>query len=663
MITKKILPFILIVLGAAFVLGAVFSGFDSLTASEPVGLGKWIFDVLQFIVGAGAGIGGWLGLGKSQKEESVPATVVDQQVNEVKGGIVAGTIGTVNYTPQMPEPAVHDTIGFIPAAKVETYIHRGKIEDDVISFVRNGGSGAIVGLHAPGGLGKTELAKRTAEALKEEYEVLWVDVGEKKPQQIVGEMLTKCGIQSQPTDSYERLKNELQHVFRNHRFLVMLDDVRQESLENLGDILPPNPCAALVTSRIQQIGGIRTFLLDSMNWNQAQELFEAILGDDVVTAELEALKKLAHRCKFNPLAMEIAARRIRQFQGMKKPVARYFEIAQAKFSELKIEGDARWDMERIFDISYDGLSQVDQEKFQMLSAFHPTGFSVDAISYIWKSDVSVSRQILSRFINLSLVKVVEMEYEGLERYRLHDLLDEYATLKLKGSGKYNETKGTLVQWLVDLFDSNYVPSVENMPFILPERDNLLYACEWARGEKQAEILALLTTKTRNWFYVNFTEAWIFWIAWLESCLQLGLSNKHLEANVRKAIGDVQQFRDERDAALESYNEALKLFKAVGDRLGEANVYLSLGGLKRTDKDLAGAKNDFEHAHQTYKIIGDQYSQARALYRLGDVMSDEGRFQDALKHYEQAAKLWNSVGLVDLVETILNPRIEEARKHL
>jgi len=45
------------------------------------------------------------------------------------------------------------------------------------------------------------------------------------------------------------------------------------------------------------------------------------------------------------------------------------------------------------------------------------------------------------------------------------------------------------------------------------------------------------------------------------------------------------------------------------------------------------------------------------------MSDEGRFQDALKHYEQAAKLWNSVGLVDLVETILNPRIEEARKHL
>lgn len=59
MAKNKILPFILLLVGLAFVLGALFSWFDNLTAAEPVGLGKWIFDVLEFVVGAA---GTWFGL-------------------------------------------------------------------------------------------------------------------------------------------------------------------------------------------------------------------------------------------------------------------------------------------------------------------------------------------------------------------------------------------------------------------------------------------------------------------------------------------------------------------------------------------------------------------------------------------------------------------------
>lgn len=98
-------------------------------------------------------------------------------------------------------------------------------------------------------------------------------------------------------------------------------------------------------------------------------------------------------------------------------------------------------------------------------------------------------------------------------------------------------------------------------------------------------------------------------------------------------------------------------------MGEANTYLSLGSLKRGDKDFAGARNDFQNAFDVYRLIGDQYSQARALYRLGDIFSDEEKYQDALNFYEQASVLWKSIGVLDLVESILNPRIEEAKKHL
>ncbi len=562
-----------------------------------------------------------------------------------------------------PERETHDTIGFIPPAKTEKYVHRGKIEDDVIAHLHSGGRGAIVGVHAPGGLGKTELAKRAAEELKGEYELLWVDVGKKEPQQIIGEMLTKCGVQTQPTDLYDRLKNELQHTYQTRKLLVVLDDVREESLNKLGDILPPSSCAALVTSRIQQIGGVRNFELGGMSWEQARELFEAVLTEEVVAKELETVKTLADRCRFNPLAMEIAARRIRQFEGTRKPVERYFEIAKTKFFELKMEGDARWDMDRIFDISYLDLSAEDREKFQMLSAFHPTGFSLEAAASLWNSESAPARGILSRFINLSLVKIVETDDEHLERYRLHDLLDEYTTPKLKASGNYNETKTSLARWLVELFNDHYTDDISTAPHVAAERDNLLYACEWARGEKQADALALLATKARNWFMVNFTDSWVQWIAWLEASLQLGVTDNGLKANVRKAIGDVQQFRKENEAALASYNEALKLFKEIGAKLGEANTYLSIGGMKRTEKDAAGAKNDFKNALTIYKLIGDQYSQGRALYRIGDVCMDEQKYQDALAQYEQSKTLWKSIGLNEMVENILNSRIEEANKHL
>ena len=66
-LAKKTLPVVLIILGAAFILGALLSWFDNLTATQPVGLGKWIFDLFQFLLGAGAGIGGWLSLKKSGK--------------------------------------------------------------------------------------------------------------------------------------------------------------------------------------------------------------------------------------------------------------------------------------------------------------------------------------------------------------------------------------------------------------------------------------------------------------------------------------------------------------------------------------------------------------------------------------------------------------------
>ncbi len=140
------------------------------------------------------------------------------------------------------------------------------------------------------------------------------------------------------------------------------------------------------------------------------------------------------------------------------------------------------------------------------------------------------------------------------------------------------------------------------------------------------------------------------------CNQLGVWTYILQA-----IGDVQQFRDDRDAALKSYEQALNLFRAVGAKLGEANIYLSLGAIQRVENHLGEARTYFQNAFQSYQVIGDGYSQARALYRLGDCAADEKNWNDALQAYRQAEAIWLSIGLDDLVKQILKPRIEKAEK--
>jgi len=67
--------------GLAFVLGSVFSWLDNLTATDPVGLGKWIFDILQFLIGAaGTWFGYWLSMKKSKSETTSENSRVQEAI-------------------------------------------------------------------------------------------------------------------------------------------------------------------------------------------------------------------------------------------------------------------------------------------------------------------------------------------------------------------------------------------------------------------------------------------------------------------------------------------------------------------------------------------------------------------------------------------------------
>lgn len=68
---NKILPIVLIITGSAFVIGSLFFILDSLTATEPSGLGEQITNILVLLLGAGAGIKGWIDLKNEKTKDKV----------------------------------------------------------------------------------------------------------------------------------------------------------------------------------------------------------------------------------------------------------------------------------------------------------------------------------------------------------------------------------------------------------------------------------------------------------------------------------------------------------------------------------------------------------------------------------------------------------------
>jgi tetratricopeptide (TPR) repeat protein len=108
-----------------------------------------------------------------------------------------------------------------------------------------------------------------------------------------------------------------------------------------------------------------------------------------------------------------------------------------------------------------------------------------------------------------------------------------------------------------------------------------------------------------------------------------------QANVLKAIGDVQSFRKEMDAALQSYERALQLFTEVKAKLGQANVYLALGQLK----DNPG---DFERAIQLYEQIRDGYSIARGKFYYAISLAESGEIERAKLLLAEARPLWAAI---------------------
>ncbi|MBN1220153.1 MAG: tetratricopeptide repeat protein, partial [Anaerolineae bacterium] len=92
--------------------------------------------------------------------------------------------------------------------------------------------------------------------------------------------------------------------------------------------------------------------------------------------------------------------------------------------------------------------------------------------------------------------------------------------------------------------------------------------------------------------------------------------------------------------LASYNQALELFRAVQDRLGEANTLKAIGALKLAEGQLEEALKLLDQTLQLYQTIGDRVGQANTYWTLGLFLAQREHFKEAEPLLAQAVELGN-----------------------
>ncbi len=92
-----------------------------------------------------------------------------------------------------------------------------------------------------------------------------------------------------------------------------------------------------------------------------------------------------------------------------------------------------------------------------------------------------------------------------------------------------------------------------------------------------------------------------------------------------------------------HQQALALFREIGDRNGQANTLNNLGHVDLRQCRYEQATSHHRQALSLFREIGDRTGEAEALNGLGEVLLATGQPGQARHHWQEALALYTSLG--------------------
>jgi tetratricopeptide (TPR) repeat protein len=438
----------------------------------------------------------------------------------------------------------------------------------------------------------------------------------------------------------------------SRRMLVVLDNAI--NTEQVAPLLPGSlTCTVLVTSRSRLPGlttghGAYHVSLDALTDGQARALFITRIGSTRVDAEHAAVDDLVEFCQGFPLALSIIIGRAETHPSL--PLASLAaELHEAGVNALD-SADPTASLPTVLSWSHQALTS-EQAAVLVLVGFAPgPNISLDAAASLNGSTTTRTRTILRSLEQLSL-----LDYNGTDRYQLHDLIRRYVTDTADGHTAAID-RDTALRRVIDFYlhtayaaDQLLDPHRESAtlapptpgctPHPLPDEGAALawldteHACLLAaqrlaadRGWHASASQFALILHTYHWRRGRLDVQVTVGRIGLAAAERTGEAAAHAMAH--RQLAEACALMDRHTEALDHLRQALTLAQHVGDRTGQAHTHRILAWTKSEHDEIQPALEHITHALRLFQALDDEEWEARAL-------NQTAWYSALLGHHEQA----------------------------
>jgi DNA-binding SARP family transcriptional activator/tetratricopeptide (TPR) repeat protein len=525
-------------------------------------------------------------------------------------------------------------------------------------------------ISGPPGAGKTALALHVAHSLRKVFPhgQLFAPLGgasalPREPGEVLGELLRALGVG--PTAIPETLEQRAA-LFRSRlagrAVLVVADDAA--SLAQVRPLLPGTAgCAVMVTSRDRLAGlcGAGSFPLDPLGHDEAVEMLGRIVGTGRVAAEPQAADSLVAACGRLPLAVRIAAAKLaaRPWWPVSK-VANLVADERRRLDELAV-GDL--EVRASVAPSYEALDESARRAFRLLGLLGPHDFAAWVVAaLLGEPDAD---DVIDVLVDKSLLTPAGVDGTGQPRYRLHDLLRDYAAERVAADEPGPDRDAALDRVLTGLLElaglaDRGLPRLALFPAqarltgrtILPEhvasrltadplawftaeRLNLLTAVSQACARQRRHLAAQLASyqSTFHYFHNRVDDADQMWEA-ITQAAHLG-EDQAMVARGEFGRACALAIRGRHADTLETLDRCIPVLEQFNDpaTLAAALYWRSFCSDAQELHDMA--QQDAERCLRLARELGDRSTEVMALRMLGLAVAKLGDPEAGIALCEQA----------------------------
>jgi predicted ATPase/DNA-binding SARP family transcriptional activator len=536
-----------------------------------------------------------------------------------------------------------------------TFIGRERELEQIAGHLR---TARLVTLTGIGGVGKTRLALESAGRAGETWtDGRWfVDLSAlTEPGLVAREVAGALGVVEQSDESVvERLAARLRPVrallvldncehLREacadlaNRLLAIAPDLRilatsREPLGVAGEVdvaVQPlsTPAAHDAPATIESSDAVRLFLARAR---------DARPGIDADPANLAAIAAIARDLDGLPLAIELAAARVKAF-SIAQIATRIEDRFRFLVSWRRLAPDRHRTLKEAMDWSYDLLDARQQELLRGLSVF-AGGFTLDAVAAVCLAhDDAAAADLLEHLVDASLV--VAEERGGEMRYRLLETVRQYAVALLDEAGDARTVAAAHATWFLELAervepDLTRDRQTAALATLETEHDNLRAALSHLDTDAgAADRLRLVTALSRFWYVRGYLAESR---RWLERALEdVADAPPLLRRRALTAASAVALLQGDYAAGVAFSEGSLAAAREADDPRLIANGLSNLGAITLAAGDRAGARTLLEEAVELARTVDDERIAALAINNLGDLALTEGDYPRARPLFEES----------------------------